>query len=155
MPPAHWVVCKICGSQFDVNKRGGYFDGNRYVCKRCEMLVKKQAEAESLIEKTWWSRNWKVVVGILFLIGGWGNRGANWDAALFGITVGFGLLFWQYYPPLRAKKQQKDQLEAEQRAIAEKVATEQRMIKEQVKHCTTCGARTKGTICEYCGSILD
>lgn len=143
MAPAHWVICKLCGKQFDVEKRGGYYDGNRYICKQCGKLVKKQAETEGLVQKSWFSRNWKIVIGIFFLIGGFGNIGTEGQAAIFGIVVGIGLLFWHYFPGIRAKKQLKDQVEAEQRAIA-----------EQVKHCSTCGARTKGSECEYCGSVL-
>jgi len=154
MRPAHWVVCKTCGNQFDVSKRGGYFDGKRYICKRCGKLVKKQAEAEGLKEKSWFSRNWKVVMGIFFLIGGWGNLGVHWDGFLFGIIVGIGLLFWQYYPPFLAKKQLKRQFEVEKREKAEQAESERKAIEEQIKHCTSCGARTKGIVCEYCGSVL-
>jgi DNA-directed RNA polymerase subunit RPC12/RpoP len=156
-----------------VQKRGGYYDGNRYICKHCGKRLKNQdqvsaqtalsddsiSKTDRLIydsavfmpkEKSWWSKNWKIVIGIFFLIGGFGNIGEAWDIAIIGILIGFALLFSQYYPWISAKRQQKVKAEAEKAAKAE----QQRAIAEQVKHCTTCGANTKGIICEYCGSIL-
>jgi glycerol uptake facilitator-like aquaporin len=113
----------MCGRKFDFEKKGGYYDGSRYICKSCGKMVKKQLVNESLTS---------------------GAVNGSWFAALFGILIGAALLFFQYYPQVKAKKQQKEKMESENRAIA-----------EQVKFCKTCGARTKGLFCEYCGSKLD
>ena len=148
MGPSHWVICRMCGMKFDFEKKGGYYDGSRYICKSCGKMVKKQLVNESLtsgaVNGSWFARNWKILFGIMFLIGGLGNIGEDWEAALFGILIGAALLFFQYYPQVKAKKQQKEKMESENRAIA-----------EQVKFCKTCGARTKGLFCEYCGTKLD
>ena len=149
MAPTHWVVCKLCGRKFDVERKGGYYDGLRYVCKSCGKKVKKDARergnsTQPQNNNTWFKRNWKILFGIIFLIGGLGNIGQDWRAALFGTIIGAGLTYLHFYPQFKAKKQEKEQKEAELIAIA-----------EQIKFCKACGAKTKGSYCEFCGSKLD
>jgi len=149
MVPTHWVVCKYCGKKFDVEKKGGYFDGTRYICKSCGKMIKKQAKANTLnlntnSNDTWFKKYWKILFGVFFLIGGFGNIGQDWEAAIFGVLTGAGLLFYNFYPQIKAKNQEKEQKEAEQKARA-----------EERKNCKACGAQTKGDYCEFCGSRLD
>ena len=149
MPPTHWVICKNCGRKFDVGKKGGYYDGSRYVCKSCGKLVKKQVkeredDTNPKNNDTWFKRNWKILFGIIFLIGGLGNIGQDWRAAIFGTIIGAGLTYFHFYPQIKARNQEKEQIETELRVRA-----------EEIKKCKTCGARTKGTYCEFCGTKLE
>ncbi len=122
MPPARWVICKLCGTQFDVNTRGGYYDGRRYICKRCAKLIKKQKISEGFTgepgndsyvniyrekPKSWFSKNWKVVIGIFLLLGGIGNIGKDWDTVLFGVLLGSLLIFSNITQLLELKSKKK------------------------------------------------
>jgi len=149
MAPSHWVVCKLCGRKFDVEKQGGVYDGSRYICKSCVKMMKKgeklnRSTTDTKASSSWFSKNWKILFGVIFLIGGLGNIGKNSDAAIFGTLIGIGLTIMHFYSENKAKKQEKTQKEAELKAID-----------EEIKFCKICGAKTKGMYCEYCGSKLD
>lgn len=168
MSPTHWVVCKSCGRKFDIAKKGGVYDGSRYYCKPCakeiqQMIRANRAntastdEADSLIsnrdpfgatkQKPWFSRNWKIVIGIFFLIGGIGLIEDDIQIALFWILLGAGLMFLQFLPKIKSIRYEKFQNSQKEAEIREKA--------EAPKFCRKCGAKTKGDFCEYCGSKLD
>lgn len=141
MAPAHWVICKICGRKFDFEKEGGSYDGTRYICKPCVKNLEALEKAKK--EAGWFKRNWKILFGVIFLIGGFGNIGENWEAALFGIIVGAGLTFWHIFPKAKAKKEAIEEREAIQKAQDEKITI-----------CPYCGGMTTGSKCEFCGMPL-
>jgi len=109
-------------------------------------------------DQSWFKINWKILVGVFFLIGGFGNIGENVEAAIFGIIVGVALTLAHFYPWIKALRLKKAEKAAEQSARwAELDAkrAELQAVAEEPKRCKACGATTKGKICEYCGSLLD
>jgi membrane protein insertase Oxa1/YidC/SpoIIIJ len=162
--PSHWVVCKLCGRQFDVEKKGGVFDGNRYICKSCskKKVIQRNNNGEATYtpseNKSWFKATWKILFGIFFLIGGFGNIGQDGQSALFGIIIGVLLTFAHFYPRMKARRLEKAEKAAEinaKNAELEAKRAEVKEIAEAPKRCKTCGATTKGKICEYCGSLLE
>lgn len=162
---SHWVVCKICGRQFDFKKAGGVYDGNRHICKSCsKKVVPSQTVTGDMgyytQNKSWFKTNWKIIFGIFFLIGGFGNIGQDGQAAISGIIIGAVLVVAHFYPAIKTarlkKAETKADLEAKQREADLRTRVMELQAKaEEPKRCKTCGATTKGKICEYCGSLLD
>ena len=80
-------------------------------------------------------KNWKLLIGILFLAGGFGNVTSDIGAAAFGIIVGATLIFWWTdgrkrqsheelkYQEILAERQQEEQ--AYQEALAKRQQEEQ------------------------------
>ena len=98
----------------------------------------------------------KFVIGALFLISGlttnWTNESPSdpLGPMLISIVLGLGLIAWGLIPLLSAKKKL---AAAEAQARAAQEAEEYRRMNEP-KVCPACGATTKGTVCEYCGTPL-
>ena len=161
--PSYWVVCKFCGTLFDVGRDGGAYDGERHICKSCVRNVVTPRGMNSAVvqippDQSWFKKNWKILIGIFFLIGGFGSIGEDSQVAAFGIVVGTVLTFAHFLPWLKALRLKKAEKAAEQSARwAELDAkkAELQAVAEEPKRCKACGATTKGKICEYCGSLLD
>ena len=99
----------------------------------------------------------KCVFGALFLISGVTTNWAQDEdvsnpvgAMLLSIVIGLALIAWGVVPWYKARKAAAE-AEAEARAARER--EEQRRLNEP-KVCRACGATTKGTVCEYCGTPL-
>lgn len=160
---SYWVVCKYCGRLFDYGKEGGGFDGNKYICISCLKTTRSQQKINGDLvhisqNQSWFKRNWKILFGVFFLIGGFGNIGENVQSALFGIIVGAVLTYAHFHPQIKAirleKAEKAAELEAREAELKAKRA-EVQAVAEEPKRCKACGATTKGKICEYCGSLLD
>ena len=161
--PSYWVVCKFCGTLFDVGRDGGAYDGERHICKSCvKTVVTPRGWNGNIVpisqDQSWFKTNWKMLLGVLFLISGFGNLGQDKDAALTGIIIGAVLSFAHILPWIKAWRLKKAEKAAEQSARwAELDAkkAELQAVAEEPKRCKACGATTKGKICEYCGSLLE
>ena len=98
----------------------------------------------------------KIAVGALFLISGvttdWHSPEYSEPvgAMIFSLIIGLALIAWGLVPWLLAKKKLRD---AAAKAEAQRQAEEYRRLNEP-KLCPACGATTKGTRCEYCGTAL-
>ncbi len=120
--------------------------------KKAQRIENSNNEASRANEgNPWFKDNWKIVFGVVFLIGGIGNIGKDNGTAVIAIIVGIGLVFAHFYPMVKAKKLEKAEKEAEQKAKEEEL----KAIADEIKFCKTCGAKTKGSFCEYCGSKLE
>ena len=111
-----------------------------------------------LQNKSWLKTNWTIVIGIFCLIGGIGSIGQDGQAALFEIITGIVLTLAHSYPQIKARWPEMAEKAAEVNAKKiEKEAkrAEEEAIAEAPKRCKTCGATTKGKICEYCSSLLE
>ena len=96
----------------------------------------------------------KIAVGALFLISGittdWQENGGGTGSMLISLLFGIALIAWGVVPWLTAKKKRET---AAANAEAARLAAEQRRLNEP-RICPACGATTKGTCCEYCGTPL-
>lgn len=162
---SHWVICRFCGRKFDFEKAGGAYDGNRYICKSCskKVMPSQSLNADitySLKEESWFKRNWKFIIGVLFLIVGFGRIGEDGQTAISGIIIGVVLTVAHFFPLINATRQKKVEKDAEIMLTAresELTAKEKafQAKAEELKRCKSCGATSRGTLCEYCGSLLD
>ena len=162
---SQWVICKVCGRKFDFGKSGGAYDGNRYLCQSCSNNVVASGSLNGEIvylprQKSWFRANWKIFVAAFFLIGGFGSIGTDGRTALISILIGTALLVKQYYPSIRAARQKKTEREADLKVNAREAELREQEIAfqtkaEEPKRCKSCGAISKGKLCEYCGSLLD
>lgn len=159
MGRAHWVVCKSCVRKFNVEREGGRYDGSRYICNRCYRKIKAAArQQQGLIptpkpdQPSWFSKYWKLLIGFIFLIGGLGNMGIDWKAALFGILVGIGLLLWHFWPQISTKRQ--STLAQNNLSVVKYPGQFNPPQPPPLPffECNSCGAQTKGPVCEYCGT---
>ncbi len=150
MGAPHWVTCVECGSRFDVSK-GGYYNRTtgRYACKKCGKTVSK-AEYKYCENKSWFARYWKVLIGILLIMGGYGNCGSANDSAVFGVVAGLALLAWYFVPKYLEKKKADEEAEQIRKREEEERTKREREVDERRWICKRCGAHTKGRICEYC-----
>ena len=137
----HMVVCERCGRQFDANFGASYNRlSRRYICPRCTGTSKKRPSVGAMIAK--------IVFGLLFIAVGISpsNQEPSLSFFLIGFIIGGGLIAWGIVPFLKAKKQKKE----EEKLLAEA----KRQLANEPKKCPSCGAVTKGSVCEYCGSKL-
>ena len=70
------------------------------------------------------------------------------------------MLIKQYYPSIRAARQKITEREADLKVKAREAELREKEIAfqtkaEEPKRCKSCGAISKGKLCEYCGSLLD
>lgn len=93
----------------------------------------------------------KLIIGALFFFSCFAAD-MELGARLFGIVLGLGLIAWgilpHVLPKLAAKKKEQ---EAAARAAAAAAAAEEKRLNTPW-NCPSCGARTKGDACEYCGT---
>jgi hypothetical protein len=139
------VTCDRCHRRFDVN-RGGRFDSltGRGVCPAC-MAGRVRVTGGTIA---------KIAFG-LFIIIACGAPDESWEFSTFllGLVLGGALIAWGLLPYLRSRAALR-QMEAD--AAAEEQARRERMeiVRNVPRVCSACGATTRGTICEYCGTRL-
>ena len=151
----HYVVCKKCGVKFDYKSTGGYYDGNRYVCKNCANKEiryenalrennRKGLPADAHIDtRTWFQKYWKIAIGGVLLLGGFGNLGKDNSSATFGLLIGLCMIIWYVLPMIVGHNSQKKKMKAHLEAE-----------KKRGFICKRCGAVTHGEVCEHCGSPI-
>lgn len=154
----HMVICRDCGKQFDASK-GGYYlkSSGRYLCPKCGRANNKEAkeaQANERERKTGMRQSQgamiaKIVIGVLFIVSAFTTGSVG--ATLVGIVIGLGLIAWGFLPWYLAKKAAAAEVA---RLAAEKAAEEEKRLNAP-KICPTCGAKTKGEVCEYCGAPLE
>lgn len=152
----HIVTCVECGRQFDAN-RGGYYDkkSRRYTCKECGRKInaarnKSGSSASKVTKKevTIAGIVLKFAIGLLFIACGFSSPSDGWTVTYFltCLILGGALVFWGIlsYKKMKADEAEKHRIEVKNRIAAQ----------ERPKTCPSCGAITKGDVCEYCGSPL-
>ena len=96
----------------------------------------------------------KVAFGCIFIaVGVAPDPEFEAGARAIGIILGLALIAWAVLPYIGWKKRHKaviEEIEREEQEIAEMKAA----LKNKPRKCPNCGATTKGTVCEYCGSAL-
>lgn len=97
----------------------------------------------------------KIAFGVIFFAVTFSDPGDS-DPGLFiavGLTFSFAMIAWGVLPWLRYHQQEK-RLRAE-REEERRLQARLRAEKENVvKYCPSCGATSRGKVCEYCGSKL-
>lgn len=150
----HMVTCPECGRRFDANWGAAYLkESRRYMCPRC--VKKHNAAVRERKTGMRQSKGWmwvKIVFGVLFVLAGFTKPEGGWTVGYFltALVVGGALIAWGLVPSLRAKKEKK----AADAEVARRVAETAERIANTVSVCPACGARTKGSVCEYCGTPL-
>ena len=100
----------------------------------------------------------KVTVGLIFIAAMFGDDEAEIGTIVTGCVIGLALIAWGIIPFVLEKKEQK-KAEEKLAAIEEKrrleLEAQMKAEAEKPKYCSKCGASTKGSVCEYCGSPLD
>ncbi len=93
----------------------------------------------------------KLIIGALFFFSCIGTD-MEIGARLLGIVLGLALIAWAILPRLLpkylAKKKENEDLERRKAAAA---AAEEKRLNTPWQ-CRSCGAMTKGDVCEYCGT---
>lgn len=143
MASKHIVVCQNCGRQFDAN-RGGYYNRTtrRYTCKSCGNRARtgmKQSKGAMIA---------KIAFGVIFILAGFSSPESGWSIGYFltALVIGGALIAWGIMPYLKARRIEKE--------AAEQAELYRRKFEEQPVICPHCGAKTKGNVCEYCGSPI-
>lgn len=147
MAQKHMVVCRECGRQFDANK-GAHYDRitQRYTCRSCVKKLQGDArERSSGMRQSTGAMIAKLVIGAVFLIVAL-TGDLDLSARGVGIVIAAALIAWGLVPYFRAKK-------ASDAAAAQRAAAETAR-QNAPKKCQSCGAMTKGDVCEYCGAPL-
>ena len=103
----------------------------------------------------------KIAVGAIFIAAMFRTSdGEEPDRAtvFVGGVIGLALIVWAIISVEKAKIEDKAAKQAK-KENAERlritIEAEKKAAAEKPKYCTHCGAATKGTVCEYCGSPLD
>lgn len=180
----HMVVCVKCGKRFDANWGASYnSQSGRYTCPSCVRKMKKaRKEAENTQNKTLdlavaegnvskeealvtkskpqkAKKIWGIILGalgVLELIMGFARISAGDCAGYFVAAVvclGIGVFLL-----LSAKKNAEKYnaaLASIQQSREDKEAEYKKQLENTPKTCPSCGATTKGSFCEYCGSKLE
>lgn len=156
------VICVDCGRRFDAEKEGARYNpsSRRYQCMDCakkEEAAMKQRRIENagradfsgVKKQKPWAFILKLFFGVAFICS---CIGADMEAGarILGIVVGLALIAWALFPFYKAKKAI-DAAKQRQQAEIDRQAAEEAAELEKPWTCPACGAKTKGTACEYCG----
>ena len=96
----------------------------------------------------------KIAAGLLFIYVGIAPD-PEFDAGARGVSIIIGLAFvaWALVPYFSWKKRRQEvleEIEKQEQEIKEMKA----MLRNKPRKCPFCGANTKGSVCEYCGSLM-
>ena len=101
----------------------------------------------------------KLIFGVIFVGSIFGDPGES-DPVFFvvmGLAFGLGLIAWALLPWIAVRRQEKRlaaQEEERRREQARRRAEVKAERENAVKTCPACGAPSRGSVCEYCGSRL-
>ena len=144
--PKHIVICKKCGRQFDASF-GAKYDSKsrRYICPRCY----NQKTTLWFGQKPW-AFILKAFGCFMFVLTAFSpdkTKDGWFSTSVIAMVIALAFLAWLMIPALKLKKKQADAEE-----YAEQIRKD---IENTVSVCPHCGATTKGSVCEYCGSPLE
>ena len=90
----------------------------------------------------------KIAFGVIFILAGFSSPESGWSIGYFltALVIGGALIAWGIMPYLKARRIEKE--------AAEQAELYRRKPEEQPVICPHCGAKTKGNVCEYCGSPI-
>ena len=96
----------------------------------------------------------KIAAGLLFIYIGIAPD-PEFDSGARGVSIiiGAALIAWALIPYYSWKKRRQEvlkEIEEEEKEIREMKAA----IRNKPRKCPHCGANTRGSVCEYCGSLL-
>lgn len=148
MANKHMVICKECGRQFDASF-GAHYDkkSRRYTCPNC---FRAKNNKTIWFGQAPWAFILKAFMCFTFVLTAFSPDKAKegwFSTSVIAMIIGLAFLAWLIIPAIKVKKAEAD-------AEAEYHETMKR-IDNSVSICPHCGARTKGTVCEYCGSPLE
>ena len=158
------VICVDCGRRFDAEKEGAKYiaSSRRYQCMDCakkeEAAMKQRrienagrADFSNIKKQKPGAMIAKIAVGVLFICVGLFGGDMDFGARIVGVVLGLALLAWGLWPFLQAKKAL-DEAKQRQQDEIERQAAEEAAELAKPWTCPSCGAKTKGTACEYCGA---
>ena len=99
----------------------------------------------------------KIAFGLIS-IGAMFNGDQEKGTIIVGCVIGLALIAWGIVPIFTAKRDEKKAAELaakRERAVRERIEAQKKAEAERPRYCSRCGAATKGSFCEYCGSALD
>ena len=147
MASKHMVICVKCGRQFDASF-GAHYDSKsrRYTCPRCY-----HGKPQTLwFGQKPWAFILKAFGCFMFVLTAFSpdkTKEGWFSTSVIAMVIALAFLAWLVIPIIKQKKSQ---------AAEEEYAIEvQKSIDNRISICPHCGAKTKGSVCEYCGSPLD
>ena len=153
---SYYVRCAVCGEEFDL-RQGGRRDTamGGPVCPECLRRQGVQRTQRVKLQPGVGGTIAKFAVGLVFVVTALGMD--DFTTAGVGIVMALALFAWALWPWLRMarakSRAEKEAAAADERWRAELKAREEQALNER-KICPSCGAPTKGRVCEYCGSPL-
>lgn len=144
--PKHIVICKKCGRQFDASF-GAKYDkkSRRYICHRCY-----NTNTTLWLNQKPWALILKAMMSFTFFLAAFSpdTEKEGWfSTSVIAFLIGLAFLAWILIPFLKQRR-----IKAEEKETVEQIRKD---IESKVKVCPHCGAHTKGSVCEYCGSPLE
>lgn len=158
------VICVDCGRRFDAEAEGARYDpsSRRYQCMDCAMkeeAAMKRRRIENagrpdmsgVKKQKPWALVFKVLFGIMCIIICFTEPDMEIGPRILALICGLALLAWAGFPFYKAKKAI-DAANTRQQAEIARQAAEEEAILNAPWTCQACGAKTKGAVCEYCGT---
>ena len=144
--PKHIVTCKKCGRQFDASF-GAKYDSKsrRYTCPNCY-----KTKTTLWFGQKPWALILKALMCFTFVLTAFSpdkTKEGWFSTSVIAMVIGLAFLACILIPVLKQRRSN-----AEEEAAVEQIRKE---AENKVKVCPHCGARTKGSVCEYCGSPLE
>lgn len=101
----------------------------------------------------------KIAIGVVFMAISGSDPGESNPTVfiIMCLTIGLALIAWGVLPWLRFQREEKRiAAEKEARRLEEaRIRAEEKAERENApKLCPACGATSRGTVCEYCGTKL-
>ena len=100
----------------------------------------------------------KIAAGLFIIAAMFGSENTQGGAVVAGCMIGLAFIAWGVVPIITERRDEKKKAarQAEKdRRVREQIEAQEKAAAERPRICARCGASTKGTKCEYCGSPLD
>ena len=112
----------------------------------------KEQSASSPVGQPVWALVVKAALGLVyFLLGVQALAlGGDGKTRIYLLVFGLAFLAWAVIPVFVARAHKAER----QAAIENKIRVEVERVENEPKTCPACGAQTKGTVCEFCGTKL-
>lgn len=164
MAKRRMVTCMRCGAQFRPGKIIYHYDAKarRYICNSCYRYEQrgnrsfidkyKQQSAASPIGQPVWAFVVKLLLGLVYFFSSFSDSAPETYnvSKTFLLILGVVFLVWAIVPIFVARARKAER----QAAIENQIRVEVERIENEPKRCPSCGAVTKGNVCEYCGTEL-
>lgn len=164
MAKRRMVTCERCGARFRPGAFVYHYNAKtkRYICNSCyryesrgnkTFLEKyKEQSAASPVGQPVWALIVKAALGLVyFLLGVQAlTLGGDGKTRIYLLVLGLAFLAWAVIPVFVARAHKAER----QAAIENKIRVEVERVENEPKTCPACGAQTKGTVCEFCGTKL-